>query len=321
MIVVCGEVVLDVLRDQAPSNGPGPVRFVGHPGGSPANTAVAIARLGSEVRLCARLARTSVGALLREHLVANGVDLAYAVRAEEAASLAFVDVGDGGVAEYSFYVEGTADWQWSDAELPVDMPSSVRMLHAGSIAAALEPGRTAIVGWLARERRDRMLSFDPNVRPALFGDRDRARIRVEELVAAVDLVKVSDEDLTWLCPGESVDSATARWLDLGASLVIVTSGARGARGTTRSGTVTRPAVPVEVVDTVGAGDSYAAALLHWLDRESLGHAVSSGTLSSEALGAGLDFAAAAASITCGRAGADPPTAAEVTGVLVAQEQR
>lgn len=319
MILVCGEVVLDVLRDPDQLASERPARFVGHPGGSPANTAVALARLGSEVGLCARISRSSLGALLREHLERNGVDLRYAPSAGEPASLAFVDVGSDGAATYSFYVEGTADWQWSLDELPGELPPNVTALHAGSIAAAVAPGRDAIASWLGRERGRRMLSFDPNVRPDLLGDAERARRWIEGIVAEVDLVKASEEDLAWLYPGDAVDDVAARWQAIGPSVVVVTLGPAGARGYGDGAPISRPARAVEVVDTVGAGDSYAAALLHWLEREQLTSEVTAGRLSADALGSALEFAAAVAGLACSRAGADPPRAAEVARLLATGE--
>lgn len=316
MILVCGEVILDVLRDSA-GLADGPAHFVGHPGGSPANTAVALARLGSHAGLCARISKSSLGGLIREHLVKNGVDLRYALAVDEPASLAFVDVGENGSASYSFYVEGTADWQWTLDELPPQLPPAVTAFHTGSIAAGTEPGRRAIANLLDRERGRRMLSLDPNVRPALAGNAQDARSWTERLVASVDLVKASDEDIAWLYPGASVDDVAARWHFLGASLVVVTFGVEGAAGYLEGDRVDRPARPVELVDTVGAGDSYSAALLHWLEREELTDQVVTGRLTPDALGKALEFAAAVAALACSRVGADPPTSAEVAALVAA----
>ncbi|MCU1495095.1 MAG: PfkB domain protein [Acidimicrobiaceae bacterium] len=315
MILVCGEVILDLLRDPGQDIVERPTRFVGLPGGSPANTAVALARLGSHAGLCARISRSSLGALLREHLSVNGVDLTYALDAKEPASLAFVDVGADGSAGYSFYVEGTADWQWKLDELPASLPAAVSALHAGSVAVAMRPGRSAIADLLTRERGRRMLSLDPNVRPALIGSAGDARDWIEALVASVDLVKASDDDVAWLYPGDSVDDVAARWRSLGPSVVVVTLGPNGALGYLRGERISRPARHVDLVDTVGAGDSYAAALLHWLERERLTTQVSRGELQPGQLGAALDFAGAVAAITCSRAGADPPRAEEVAALL------
>jgi len=312
VILVCGEVLLDVLREPAAVDRRVPVRFAGYPGGSPANTAVALARLGTEAGLCARLSASSVGALLRTYLADNGVDLSYAVTCGEPASLAFVELDAAGVASYAFYVDGTADWQWAPGELPGELPGSVTALHTGSIAAGRPPGRQVILDWLGSHRGRRLLSLDPNIRPDLLGSRDDARAWTERLVGAVDVVKTSVEDLEWLYPGRAHDDAAAAWLALGAKLVVVTRGPDGAVGYSATERVEVAARPADVVDTVGAGDSYSAGLLHFLDSHDLMAATVRGELPDGALAAALDFADAVAVLACTRAGADPPTSAEVT---------
>ena len=315
MSLVCGEVLLDVLFDPSQTSGDLPARFAGHPGGSPANTAVAVARLGSSSGLCARISCSSIGALLRRHLEVNGVDLSYSVDAQEPASLAFVDVSADGVASYAFYVDGTADWQWTVDELPAELPADVTALHAGSIAAARLPGRAAIATWFGGHRGRRLLSFDPNVRPDLVGSPSDARSWTEHMVGQVDLVKASIEDIHWLYPGRSADDVAATWRTLGARIVVVTLGPDGAVGYSETERVRAAARPVAVVDTVGAGDSYSGGLLHFLESEQLMSAAATGRLPHGALAAALDVADAVAVLTCSRAGADPPHADEVARLL------
>ncbi|HUY30900.1 MAG TPA: carbohydrate kinase [Acidimicrobiales bacterium] len=319
MILVCGETVLDMHRRAPAAAGADAdaACFVALPGGSPANTAVALARLGAESGLCARLSSSTLGALIRGHLSANGVDLRHCVDAPEPASLAFVDLDVAGAASYSFYVEGAADWQWRLEELPADLPDSVSVLHTGSIASMREPGRAAILDWLRRERRGRAVSFDPNVRPALVGPRPDARHAVEQVVSTSDLVKASDEDVGWLYPATPVAQVAARWHELGAAVVVVTSGADGASAYTRATQVSCPARDVAVVDTVGAGDAFAAGLLHHLTREGLLDDLRAARLGADALRTALDYAGAVSALTCSRAGADPPTGAAVDALLAA----
>jgi len=317
VIIVCGEVILDVLRAPEQGLGERPAKFVGHPGGSPANTAVALARLGSASGLLARIATTSLGRLLREHLEQNGVDLSYAISAHEPASLAFVDVAANGSASYSFYVEGTADWQWTSDEFPDPLPDEVRIVHAGSIAAVTAPGRTAIAAMLEAAHSTRMVSFDPNIRPALIGDAAAARVLIEQLIGSVHLVKASDEDAAWLYPGDPVDDVAARWLALGPSLVVVTSGPNGATGFTRVDRVERPAPPVDVVDTVAAGDSFMAGLLHFIERAELVGLVRGIGVGARDLARALDYASAVAALACAKVGADPPYADEVDAFISA----
>lgn len=323
MILVCGETVLDMHRRAPAAAGADAdaACFVALPGGSPANTAVALARLGAESGLCARLSSSTLGALIRGHLSANGVDLRHCVDAPEPASLAFVDLDVAGAASYSFYVEGAADWQWRLEELPADLPDSVSVLHTGSIASMREPGRAAILDWLRRERRGRAVSFDPNVRPALVGPRPDARHAVEQVVSTSDLVKASDEDVAWLYPDTPPGDVVRRWQDLGASVIVVTKGPAGAAGYVRDGEVRCAAVAVDVVDTVGAGDTFAAGLLHYLVRAELAGDVRDGRLTAGHLGEALRYAGAASSVTCSRAGADPPSGVEVDAVLAASSRR
>jgi len=320
MIVVCGEVVLDLVREPDGASFDSPIRYLARPGGSPANTAVALARLGSHAALCARISRSNVGLLIRDHLVANSIDLTYAIEASEPATLAFVEIDVDGVATYSFYVEGTADWGWTSSELPSSLPDFATVLHAGSMAALAAPGRAAISQLLARERANRLVSLDLNVRPVVVTTAGDARRWIEGLVTSVHLVKASLEDIALLYPGDAIDSVVSRWRSLGASVVIVTLGSAGSVGYLGDEMIMRPAVTVDVVDTVGAGDAFAGALLHWLDEEKLTLQVSAGTLSCEALGSALEFASLAAAISCTRVGADPPFSTEVAdpphGVVV-----
>lgn len=311
MILVCGEALLDMLPDPAQAPGGRPARFVALPGGSPANTAVALARLGTSSALAARISGGPLGALLREHLAANGVDLGYAVEAAEPASLAFASIGPDGSASYSFYVAGTADWQWRAAELPAELPHDVTVLHTGSVAAAMAPGWEVISGWLRGHRGARLLSYDPNIRPGLVGTPEEALERVEEFAACVDVIKASVEDLAWLCPGRSIEEVAASWRRLGAALVVVTLGAEGCVAYGSGAPVSRRAPDVAVVDTVGAGDAFSAGLLHHFEREGLTDAVRDRRLAEEQLGEALEYASAVAALACTRPGADPPSAEEV----------
>jgi fructokinase len=307
MFTVIGEAVVDLVQG---SDG----RFTAHPGGSPLNAAVGLARLGHPTAFMARFATSAFGRRLREHAVASGVDVTSAVEASEAASLAVVTVGADGGAAYDFYVDGTADWQWTPAEL-AELSPATRVLHTGSLACFLVPGASAVRDAM-RTARDNglVVSFDPNIRPRLLCSASDARVRVQQLLAYPQVVKVSDEDLAWLCPGEPPVDVARRWQAAGPALVVVTYGGDGALAVTRRGVVRRPARKVPVVDTVGAGDAFTAGLLSgladrdWLDQGRLGE------LDGADLAEVLDEAILIAGLTCTRAGADPPTRAEVTRV-------
>ncbi len=301
-VVVAGECVVDLVSA-------GQRSWTSHPGGSPANVAVGLARLGLPTGLLARLSHDVFGGLLREHLTAAGVDLSLAVDAEEPSTLAVASLDDAGVARYDFWVEGTADWQWTDEELHV--PDGVAALHTGSMALELEPGASRLLALLERLQGTLLVSYDPNVRLARRGDRETGLAAVEEVVELADVVKVSSEDLAWLLPGVPLEDVLRRWRALGPSLVVVTDGGDGALALGGGEVLRVPPVPVDVVDTVGAGDAFSAGLLAGLDDAGLLSVDALRSAPDDALRGALDLAARVAAVTCGRAGAQPPTRDEV----------
>jgi fructokinase len=288
--------------------------WVLHPGGSPSNTAVGLARLDVPTLMLARLAAGPLGVRLRGHLVANGVDLSLAVPAGEPASVAFVDVATDGGASYAFYVQDTADFCWRPGEL-APLPEDVIALHTGSLASWLAPGweQVARAARQARGPGRITVSLDPNLRPALLPDRGTARVRVEQLVRSADLVKASAEDVAWLAPGASIETVARSWLGLAPALIVVTLGEHGSVAFTEGAApVAVPGSRAAVVDTVGAGDSFSSALLAGLyDRGVLGAGFRAAVPALD-LRALLTTAGRAAALTCARAGAQPPTSAELS---------
>lgn len=309
IVVVAGEALVDMVP------APDPAYFELAPGGSPANVAVGLARLGVRARLLARIADDMLGRRIRAHLTDNGVELDHAVAATEASSLALVAVGPDGGATYDFRVEGTADWQWTPDELAGALDGPVVAVHSGSLALTTPPGAAALRSLLVDAAATATISYDPNCRPLLMGDPADVLAGVHELLAVADVVKVSAEDLEWLHPGRTPESVLEDWLSRGPAIVAVTLGGDGVLGGTVSGARSRrPGVPVTVVDTVGAGDTFSAALLAGLSRRSLlgsSKRAQLRALDEDDLDALLDEAARAAAITCSRRGADPPTAAEL----------
>jgi fructokinase len=302
---VAGEALVDLV--------PAPVGdyFEAAPGGSPANVALALARLGVPARLLARIADDMMGRRIREHLTVNGVQLDHAVPATEPTSLAMVAVSPDGVPTYDFRVTGTADWQWTPEELTGALDGPVVALHSGSLALTTPPGAAVLRELMVRAADTVTISYDPNCRPLLMGDPAEVLAGVHEMLAVADVVKVSAEDLEWLSPGADPKSVLEDWLQRGPALVAVTLGGDGVIAGTSAGVRSRrPSVPVTVVDTVGAGDTFSAALLAGLHRRQRLGAAARPTLralDADTLAAVLDEAVLAAAITCSRRGADPPT--------------
>jgi fructokinase len=307
MVTVIGEAIIDLIPAA------GPRRYVACPGGSPYNVAVGLSRLGLNTALMARLADTAFGRLLRDQAVAEGIADAAAPRATEPASLAVVSLNAAAQASYDFYLDGTADWHWTDEEID-RVPAATRVLHFGSIASWTPPGDQQILGLARRmrERGDVLVSYDPNIRARLLPGQAQGRRLAERGVGLAHLVKASAEDIAWLYPELSPADVARHWLGLGASVVVITDGPAGADAYRGAGPpVRRLAHDVPVVDTVGAGDSFTAGLLGWLVRRGLQSPAALARCAGSDLAAALDEAIAAAELTCQRPGADPPTAAEL----------
>jgi fructokinase len=302
MFVVVGEALVDLVGQR------GGRTFSAHPGGSPANVALGLARLGVPVTLNTRLGRDSFGEMVRSHLEASGVRVDGGAGEGAKTTLAIATLA-AGIASYDFRI----DW---DVEALVPLPVETRCLHTGSLATVLPPGRANVVDLVEREHeRGRVtVSYDPNVRPALLGDAARARPDIEHLVAMSDVVKVSDDDLRWLYPDRSDEEVAQDWLASGPALVVVTRGGAGAYAVSAGLELRRAAVPIDLVDTVGAGDSFTSGLLDGLHRADLiggARRDALATIDEATLGSVVDAAALIAAITCSRPGADPPTRAEV----------
>jgi fructokinase len=306
-VTVIGEAVIDLVPGSEPGS------YFAVPGGSPYNVAVGLARLGGRVALMARLSGTAFGKMLRDHARTEGIDLAAAPLAAEPATLAVVGLDAAAQASYDFYVAGTADWQWTARETSL-APASSAVLHFGSIASWTPPGDARILDLAraARYRGDVLVSYDPNVRPGLLGDREHGVAAVEGAIRLAHLVKASAEDTGWLYPDLPPDDVAKRWLGLGASVVVITRSGSGASGYTASGlAVDRPARDVIVVDTVGAGDSFTAGLIASLIRRGLHSPGVLARFPADELAGALDDAILVASLNVQRRGNDPPTLADL----------
>lgn len=302
MLTVIGEALVDVVSREGEEPR-------AHVGGSPMNVAVGLARLGHDVQFLGRYGRDEYGRQVADHLTGNGVRLPFDADALPT-SVAQATLDETGAASYDFQL----DWSLDISPERIDeLLRDTDALHAGSIGAMLEPGATVVGQALERARGHALISYDPNCRPSIIPDSSDARARAEKIVALSHVIKASDEDLLWLYPHRSIEDSARAWLKAGARLVVVTRGVMGpwavSRGTGRDG-VEVPAARVTVADTVGAGDSFMAALLSGLaDRNILGPAAASALdeLDSAQLTELLRHAAAAAGVTVSRSGADLPT--------------
>lgn len=280
------------------------------PGGGPANTAVALARLGTPTRFLGRISEDVFGRLFRDHLTGSGADLSRTVTAGEPSTLAVADLDEEGRADYSFHAENTADFQWTPQELAAAAEGPLACLHTGSLALVRPPGGQAVEQLLTDARERATVSVDPNVRPLLVDPADY-RSALPRWCAAADILRLSDDDLAHLMPeGTTPEQAADAFHTHGARLVVVTLGADGVFASLDGEHLRAPAPEVTVVDSVGAGDSFMAGLLHSLQAaDALGGRLDS--LKSEQLAAALDFGARVAAAVCAVRGADPPWAGEV----------
>ncbi|TMB44441.1 MAG: carbohydrate kinase [Chloroflexi bacterium] len=302
MIVVSGEALIDMT----PSGCGAERGYIPRLGGSPYNVAVALGRLEVPVAFLGRLSRDFFGQRLRAHLVSNGVNGCYLRDGHEPSTLAFVSLNDGFDAEYAFWTENSADRNVMPSDLPPVLDDDVVALHFGSLSLVLEPIATTLQLLVQRELGKRVIVVDPNVRPLLIQDIDAYRTRLENWVRRADVVKASRADMAWLYPNDPVERSARNWLELGPSLVIVTLGSEGSVGFIRAETVEVPGSPVTVVDTVGAGDAFSAAMLAWLHYQGCLNRDLLPELSSQRLAQLLRFANLASARTCARAGAEAP---------------
>ena len=327
MILVIGEALIDLIENRYQAGA-----FNAIVGGANANVAIALARRGTPQQFLARISNDRFGKIIRERLETNGVGLNHSIEASELTTLAVVSIDSQGVPSYSFYVNGTADWGWTPAELPTDV--DLENLHAkaiqfGCLTMAMAPGNAVIEDW-ARAHIDQQsvtISHDINMRPALGFDRDTERVRVELVNAISHIIKASDEDIEWLYNLDAGDPATAsrideiarQWVAGTGRIVFVTRGSEGVSvyrdGGTRFDIASRK---INVVDTVGAGDTFCANLLGQLyDADALGADPFDrlANLSDAAIAEYVRVAGVAASITCERAGCEPPTLTDLEAVL------
>ncbi|MBV7409120.1 carbohydrate kinase [Maritimibacter sp. DP1N21-5] len=295
MILCAGEALIDMLPRETTAGEPA---FAPYAGGAVFNTAIALGRLGQPTGFLTGLSSDLFGKVLGDTLTAADVDARFAIRSDRPTTLAFVTLTDGH-ATYAFYDENTAGRMIAPEDLP-PLPDTVSALFLGGISLAVEPCAAAYEALLEREGASRVTMIDPNIRPGFIRDEARFRARMDRMLAAADIVKISDEDLAWL--GFDV----AMLLANGPKVVCITEGAKGVTAHTTAGQVHVAATRVTVVDTVGAGDTFNAGFLAGLSQDGLLTRSALAGIDPMALVPALDLGARAAAVTVSRAGANPP---------------
>ena len=278
-------------------------------GGGPANTAKALARLGLQVDFIDGISTDAYGVTARKELERDGVGLTLALDSDKPTCTATVTLDSAGSASYEFVIDGTATFDFNDSWLPDPERLKPAVLHIGTLATIVEPASTTLQNWAIKCAEFAPIVFDPNVRSSVVGDREKYRSAVEKWVGISSVIKLSDDDISWLYPDESMDEVAKRWIAGGASLVVVTRGAHGIIGYTEHGYEEVDGAKVTVVDTVGAGDTVGAILVEGIMK----HSVIG--LQGQVLNAVLHRAAIAAGITVSRAGAQPPRLHELVEAL------
>ncbi len=300
-IWVCGEVLIDLIPD-------GSGERVPHVGGGPANTAKALARLGHEVYFIDGISSDKYGQMSRQELLDDEVKLDLALNSDKPTCLAIVSLNESGGASYEFEIDGTATFDFSASWLPDPSRYKPSVLHIGTLVTVIQPGADVLYDWAMQVAEFAPIVFDPNVRSVVMNDRDKYLAAVERWVAISSVVKVSDDDMAWLYPGQQYADVAKRWISDGAALVVVTRGAEGLVGFTADGVVEVPGVKVDVTDTVGAGDTVGAIIVEAMIEKGILN------LTEDTLKAVLNRAAVAAGITCSRKGAQPPYKHELKGI-------
>jgi fructokinase len=297
---VCGEVVIDLIPDGTERKAV--------VGGGPANTAKALSKLGITTQFIDGISTDKYGQMALHELQKDGVLLDFVNFSDKPTCLAIVSLNSKGGATYEFVIDDTATFDFSHSWLPDAADKKPSLLHIGTLVTAIEPAASVLFEWAKKVALVAPIApivFDPNIRPAVMSDRDQYVKQVERWVSISNAVKVSDDDIYWLYPGQDLDKVTKRWLEMGPELVVVTFGDKGLAGYRDNSKISVDAKKVVVADTVGAGDTVGAILVEAIIEDGLDK------LTGERLSLMLDRAARAAAITVSRSGALPPGRDEI----------
>ena len=281
---------------------------VPHVGGGPANTAKALARLGHDVQFIDGISTDEYGVSARKELLDDEVKLDLALTSDKPTCLAIISLDANGGASYEFKIDGTATFDFDLKWLPDPSRYKPQVLHIGTLVTVIQPGADVLYDWAMQVAEFAPIVFDPNIRPSVMGDHDLYEAAVEKWAALSSVIKVSDDDMAWLYPGQKYEDVAQRWLNDGVALVVVTRGSNGIIGFTQEGAVEVDGAKITVADTVGAGDTVGAIIVEaMLEKGIL-------ALTGDVLKATLHRAAVAAGITCSRKGAQPPYKHELKNV-------
>jgi len=263
-------------------------------GGGPANTAKAVARLGYPTYFVGGISSGEYGRAVELELLRSGVDLSLVHRGDSPTALAIATINEAGLASYEFKLDSTVSFNFHSSWLPKE---DAEVIHIGSVATLLEPGASELYKWLSN--KSATVVFDPNVRPSIQGNKEIYRDSVERWIELAKIVKLSEDDFSWLYENSESEVIT-NWLSRGTEIVVVTRAERGLSAFTKEGRIDYPAAKVELVDSIGAGDTIGAVIVEGLLKYGLNG------LKTDVLRQVLERAAKAAGITCSRAGANPP---------------
>ena len=281
---------------------------VAHVGGGPANTAKALARLGHDVQFIDGISTDEYGVAARKELLDDEVKLDLALTSDKPTCLAIVSLDANGGASYEFKIDGTATFDFDLKWLPDPSRYKPQVLHIGTLVTVIQPSADVLYDWAMQVAEFAPIVFDPNIRPSVMGDRDLYEAAVEKWAALSSVIKVSDDDMAWLYPGQNYVDVAKRWINDGAALVVVTCGSQGIIGITADGSVEVDGAKITVADTVGAGDTVGAIIVEAMIEKGIL------ALTGDVLKAVLHRAAVAAGITCSRKGAQPPYKHELKNV-------
>lgn len=308
-VLVIGEALVDVVHGIN-----GEIKNI--PGGSPANTAVALARLGTKTYMKARTSTDQFGTEIRNYLTSQNINLDYSLIVKNPSSVVNALIQKDGSAKYEANLRGAADYGWTFEELNQVIDPDIQIVQLGSLTSYIEPGATNVEKWFSKLRQSNkyLLTFDPNIRHPLDGENEvDVRSRAKKLASLSHVVKASDEDLNWIFSNNNPQDSAINIIESGASLVVVTLGKKGAFAVNKKLEIVEvKADEIAVIDTIGAGDTFAAALITQLLENSLINKNALDNLSSDDLTEILTNCSAVSAITCSRQGANPPHRHEVS---------